>query len=97
MGFGRISGVWECFRILAYLGGVGIRNYVWQSTEIPVSAVSHFANVGSLLSRARGVRHGGSGNDTSSMMTVTTHPNRLVLYTYAAECQLILAVTIPYA
>lgn len=40
MGFGRISGVWECFRILAYLRGVGIRNYVWQSTETPVLVVS---------------------------------------------------------
>lgn len=94
-----MDGFWENIRGLGMLSDIGLS---WRGRHQKLrlaehSAVSHFANVGSLLSRARGVRHGGSGNDTSSMMTVTTHPNRLVLYTYAAECQSILAVTIPYA
>jgi hypothetical protein len=96
MGLGEYRWVWECFRILAYLRGTGIRNHVRQRTKDPVSTGSQLANAGLLL-RAWGVQHGGSRNDISSMMTVTTHPDGLVLYTYAAECQSILAVTMSYA
>ena len=40
MGLGRILGVWECFRVLAYFEGVGITVDVRQRLDAPRLAVS---------------------------------------------------------